>query len=173
MKIFLWKKRRFRLRWDSSPGLSIASKKFFLWPYIKKLFSGCGNSETCNRVILHYMGNWGFIQLQFCKIKIKFQKIRLLFSNCKKQFLNFQLQNVEYSDTCICTEHMGSLIYGQWKNVFELKKVLLIQKIFLWSREIDLFTLKNFLVNFWNNFFNFQLQSVDYSDTCIWKFWNF
>ena len=23
-KIFLWKKRRFRLRWDSSPGLSIA-----------------------------------------------------------------------------------------------------------------------------------------------------
>ena len=23
-EIFLWKKRRFRLRWDSSPGLSIA-----------------------------------------------------------------------------------------------------------------------------------------------------
>ena len=24
LEIFLWKKRRFRLRWDSSPGLSIA-----------------------------------------------------------------------------------------------------------------------------------------------------
>ena len=27
MKIFLWKKRRFRLRWDSSPGLSIAGRR--------------------------------------------------------------------------------------------------------------------------------------------------
>ena len=26
LKIFLWKKRRFRLRWDSSPGLSIAGR---------------------------------------------------------------------------------------------------------------------------------------------------
>ena len=26
-KIFLWKKRRFRLRWDSSPGLSIAGSR--------------------------------------------------------------------------------------------------------------------------------------------------
>ena len=25
-KIFLWKKRRFRLRWDSSPGLSNAGR---------------------------------------------------------------------------------------------------------------------------------------------------
>ena len=25
-EIFLWKKRRFRLRWDSSPGLSIAGR---------------------------------------------------------------------------------------------------------------------------------------------------
>ena len=25
-EIFLWKKRRFRLRWDTSPGLSIAAK---------------------------------------------------------------------------------------------------------------------------------------------------
>ena len=36
-----------------------------------------------------------------------------------------------------------SLIYGQWKNFFELKKFFLIQKIFLRSKEIDLFTLKN------------------------------
>ena len=27
LKIFLWKKRRFRLRWDSSPDLSIAGMK--------------------------------------------------------------------------------------------------------------------------------------------------
>ena len=30
---------------------------------------------------------------------MEFQKIQLLFSKFKKQFLNFQLQNVEYSDT--------------------------------------------------------------------------
>ena len=33
LKIFLWKKRRFRLRWDSSSGLSIAQRSR------KRLFS--------------------------------------------------------------------------------------------------------------------------------------
>ena len=31
---------------------------------------------------------------------IEFPKIQLLFTKFKKQFLNFQLQSVEYSDTC-------------------------------------------------------------------------
>ena len=40
-----------------------------------------------------------------------------------------------------------SLIYGQRKNFFESKEVLLIQKNFLWSKEIDLFTLKTIFLN--------------------------
>ena len=40
-----------------------------------------------------------------------------------------------------------SLIYGKRRNFFELKKVLLIQKKFLRSKEIDLFTLKKFFLN--------------------------
>ena len=36
------------------------------------------------------------------------------------------------------------LIYSQRKIFFELKKVLLIQKNILMSKEIDLFTLKTF-----------------------------
>ena len=35
-----------------------------------------------------------------------------------------------------------SLIFGQRKSFFELKKVLLINKKYLWSKETDLFTLK-------------------------------
>ena len=41
------------------------------------------------------------MQLQFRKIKIEFPKIQLIFSKFKKKFLNFQLQSVQYSDTCI------------------------------------------------------------------------
>ena len=41
-----------------------------------------------------------FFQLEFCKIKTELQKIQLLFSKFEKQFLNFQLESVEYSDTC-------------------------------------------------------------------------
>ena len=40
-----------------------------------------------------------------------------------------------------------SLIYGQSKNFFELKKVLLIQENFLSFKEIDFFTLKKTLLN--------------------------
>ena len=47
------------------------------------------------------------------------------------------------------------LIYGQRKNLFELKKVLLIQKNFLWSKEIDLFTLKKTFLN-QQNFLQFK-----------------
>ena len=42
-----------------------------------------------------------FIHLQFRQIEIEFQKIQLLSSKFKKQFLNLQLESVEYSDTCI------------------------------------------------------------------------
>ena len=40
-----------------------------------------------------------------------------------------------------------SLIYGQRKNSFKSKKVLLIRKNFLWSKEIDLFILKKVFLN--------------------------
>ena len=48
-----------------------------------------------------------------------------------------------------------SLIYGQRKNFIELKKVLLIQKKFRLTKEIDLFTLKKILLN-QKNFLQFK-----------------
>ena len=48
-----------------------------------------------------------------------------------------------------------SLIYAQTKNLFKLKKVLLIQTNFLWSKEIDLFILKNIFLN-QQNFIQFK-----------------
>ena len=36
------------------------------------------------------------------------------------------------------TSHWNNSLYDQGKNFFELKKVLLIQKNFHWSKEIDL-----------------------------------
>ena len=47
------------------------------------------------------------------------------------------------------------MIYVQRKNFFELKKVLLIKKKFLWSKEIDLFTLKKIFLN-QQNIFQFK-----------------
>ena len=44
---------------------------------------------------------------------------------------------------------------NQRTNFFELKKVLLIQKKFLWSLEIDLFTLKKIFLN-QQNFLQFK-----------------
>ena len=48
-----------------------------------------------------------------------------------------------------------SLIYGQRKNFFELKKVFSIQKNVLWSKEIDLFTLNTIFLN-QQNFLQFK-----------------
>ena len=48
-----------------------------------------------------------------------------------------------------------SLIFDQRKNFFELKKVLLIQKNVLWSKEIDLFTFKKIFLN-QQNFLQFE-----------------
>ena len=48
-----------------------------------------------------------------------------------------------------------SLIYGQRKNFFELKKVLLIQKNVPRSREIDFLTLKKIFLN-QQNFLQFK-----------------
>ena len=55
---------------------------------------------------------------------------------------------------------MRLLIYGQRKNFFESKKVLLIPENFLWSKEIDLFTLKN-------NFLN-EKNIVQFKETVFW-----
>ena len=50
--------------------------------------------------------------------------------------------------TVSLNQRIISLIYGQRKNFYELKKVLLIPKNFLWSKEIDLFTvMKTFWIN--------------------------
>ena len=53
------------------------------------------------------------------------------------------------------TEKTVSLIYGQRKNFFELKKVFLIQKNLLWVKEIDLFKLKKTFLN-QQNFVQFK-----------------
>ena len=45
----------------------------------------------------------------------------------------------------MCTEKTA--FSNQRKNFFDLKKVLLIQKNVLWSKEIDLFRLKNIFFN--------------------------
>ena len=42
-----------------------------------------------------------FFELRFRKIEMEFQKIQLLFNKFRKQFLNFQLGTVEYSDDFI------------------------------------------------------------------------
>ena len=47
------------------------------------------------------------------------------------------------------------LLYDQWKNFFEAKKVSIIQKNALWSKEIDLFTLKEIFSN-QQNFLQFK-----------------
>ena len=48
-----------------------------------------------------------------------------------------------------------SLIYGQRRKNFELKKVSLIQKHFFWYKEIDFFTLKKSFLN-QQNFLQFE-----------------
>ena len=65
-----------------------------------------------------------------------------LFSKCTRKTVSLNQRNI-------------SLIYGQRKHFFELKKVLLIQKKFLWSKEIVLFTLKKMFLN-QQNFLQFK-----------------
>ena len=66
------------------------------------------------------------------------------------------MRNQEFTEKTVSLNRGNiSLIYGQRKNAFELKKVLLIQKIFLRSKEMDLFTLKKILLN-QQNFLQFK-----------------
>ena len=103
------------------------------------------------------------------KAKLSIFAWGLIFVNCisietEKKTKNFFLSKYvhfckvahvpKYTQKAVSLNHRNiSLIYGQWKNFFEIKKVSLIQKKFLWSKEIDLFTLKKI---FWINktFFN-------------------
>ena len=57
--------------------------------------------------------------------------------------------------TVFLNQRNNSLIYGQRKNFFELKKVLIIQKNFLRPKEIDFFTSKTIFLN-QKNFFQFK-----------------
>ena len=66
---------------------------------------------------------------KFCKFS------RTLFRECLTE------------ETLFLNQRNISLTYDQGKNIFKSKKVLLIQKFFLWFNEIDLFTLKKM---FWN-----------------------
>ena len=66
---------------------------------------------------------------------------------------NYIFSNIQ--NLYLHTKKTVSLIYGQRNDLFELKKVLLIQKNVLWSKEIDLFTLKNFFLNL-QNFLQFK-----------------
>ena len=54
------------------------------------------NFVTTKECVIDYI----FPNVQWLNFK-KCQKIQLLFSKFKKQFLNFQLESVEYSDACI------------------------------------------------------------------------
>ena len=82
LKIFLWKKRRFRLRWDSSPGLSIAEQ------------------STGNRKIFFFFCSLStpFIYLRFeileLVLKVSCSLIgRSIFKEEKKYHLRFQRLN--------------------------------------------------------------------------------
>ena len=47
-------------------------------------------------------------------------------------------------------KHWENSFFESKKHFFELKKVFLIQKYFLWCKEIDFFTLKNIFLNLQN-----------------------
>ena len=75
-----------------------------------------------------------FINVKTKKIKIEFQKIQLLFSKFKKQFLNFQLQNDQYSDIYVSrnSETYNRNIFTFW--VTELLCSYMYLKILLQFR---------------------------------------
>ena len=56
-------------------------------------------------------------------------------------------KNVYTQKTVSLNQRNISFIYGQRKNFFELKKVLLIQKHFLLCEKIDFFGSKKFFSN--------------------------
>ena len=66
-----------------------------------------------------------------------------------------QLRTFYTEKTVSLNQRKIYLLYGQKKYFFELKKVLLIQKNFLRSKEINLFTLKNIFLN-QQNFLRFK-----------------
>ena len=76
--------------------------------------------------------------IQFKAIDQPDHVTKFLWKFVKNNF--FILQNV-------FTEKTVSLIKGQRKNFFELKTVLLIRKIFQWSKKIDLFALTKHFLN--------------------------
>ena len=59
----------------------------------------------------------------------------------KGKHLKQEEQESIWFQSLLHTQKTAFLIYGQRKHFFELKKFLLILKKFLWSKEIDLFTL--------------------------------
>ena len=67
--------------------------------------------------------------------------------------IKIPLQFGNFNETFRLKSHWENSFFESKKHFFELKKVLLVQKKFLWSKEIDLFTLKKI---FWidKTFFN-------------------
>ena len=81
--------------------------------------------------------------------------LKNIFLNQQKflQFVIIRIENSVWKTVSLSQRNISS-IYGQRKNFFELKKVLLTQRNVLWSKEIDLFTLKNIFLN-QKNFLHF------------------
>ena len=108
---------------------------------LKKIFLNLQNFLQFKKIFV-----WPYIQ----------RNVTLIQRNC---FLDVNHQifgSITHTEkTVSLNQRVISLIYGQRKHFFDLKKVLLIQKNCLWSKEIDWFTLKNI---FWNlqNFLQFQ-----------------
>ena len=94
---------------------------------------------------------------RYCSYYNKLLFIHKLLFNFEHN-VNFNLLRAE--KTVSLNQRNISLIYGERKNFFELKKVLLIHKNFLWSEEIDFFTLKTI---FFNQIKFLQFKDIFYS----------
>ena len=79
-----------------------------------------------------------------------------MLSNSKLKIKSYTVTVRSYTEKTVSLNQRNiSLIFGQRKNVFEVKKVLLIQENFLWYKEINLFTLKKIVLN-QQNFLQFK-----------------
>ena len=89
--------------------------------------------------------------------------------------LNNSWNNEHTENTVSLNQRNIYFIYGQRKNFFELKKVLLFQIKILWSNEINLFTLKMTFLN-QQNFLHFKeiFSLTAYQRNCfLGAFFNF
>ena len=90
------------------------------------------NCETCNRNNCSFWVTEVLCSYMYLKILIQFDNF----------IINFIKILLHIEKTIYLNQRNISLVYGQRKILFELKKVLLIEKNYLWSKEMYLFRLK-------------------------------